>query len=325
MDFLTVFMLAAVFLFVASLVAHLYLWWADSRFAQRQVIKRRLLNISAGGRHGEQRFDLYKEKALRDVSPMARLFYQLPRWASLDRLLVGSGTSLNASTFVVLSLSLGLGGLLLGLKFLPHGPAALLLACGLGALPALKLNMTMKKTRRQFFEQLPDCLDLMARAVRTGHAMSSAMEIVVGEMDDPIRAEFAAAVDEIKFGIPVDDALENMCVRVPLTELRYFVITVIIHKETGGNIAQNFDNLSKLIRERLQFKRQIQALTAEGRLSAVILFFMPIVAALYLYLTNAEYVSYLWIDPFGENLLYGAVLAQLIGFFVMRQMIDVKV
>ncbi|MDO3378434.1 type II secretion system F family protein [Geoalkalibacter halelectricus] len=325
MDFLTIFILAAVFLFVFSLISHLYLWWADSRFAQRQVIKRRLLNISAGGRHGEQRFDLYKEKALRDVSPMARLFYQLPRWASLDRLLVGSRTSLNASTFLLLSLSLGLGGLLLGLRFLPHGLAALLLGCGMAALPALTLNLAMQKTRRLFFEQLPDCLDLMARAVRTGHAMSSAMEIVVGEMDDPIRADFAAAVDEIKFGIPVDDALENMCERVTLTELRYFAITVIIHKETGGNIAQNFDNLSKLIRERLQFQRQIKALTAEGRLSAAILFFLPIAMALYLYVVNFDYLSLLWLDPFGKVLISAALVAQVAGFFVMRRMVAVEI
>jgi tight adherence protein B len=325
MDVLNLLILMTVFLFVTSLVAHLYLFWVDSRFAQRQVVKRRLLNISAGGRHGEQRFELYKQKALRDVSPMARLFYQMPRSAQLDRLLVGSRSSLNASTFVLLSLSLGIGGFLIGVKLLPHFLAALLFGAGLGAIPFLLLKIAESKVRRQFFEQLPDCLDLMARAVRTGHAISSAMEIVVGEMEDPIRSEFAEAVDEIKFGIPVDDALNNMCQRISLTELRYFAITVIIHKETGGNIAQNFDNLSRLIRERLQFGRHIKALTAEGRLSAMILFFLPIAMFIYIYMVNFDYLSLLWLDPFGKTLLTGALLAQFVGFFVMRRMVDVDI
>lgn len=325
MDVLSMLILLTVFFFVVSLVAHVYLFWADSRFTHRQVVKRRLLNMSAGGNHGEQRFELYKQKALRDVSPSTRLLYQLPRCAALDRLLVGSRSSLNASTFVLLSLSLGIGGLLIGLKLLPHAMAALLLGAGLGAIPYLLLKIAESKVRRRFFEQLPDCLDLMARAVRTGHAISSAMEIVVSEMEDPIRFEFAEAVDEIKFGIPVDDALNNMCRRISLTELRYFAITVIIHKETGGNIAQNFDNLSRLIRERLQFKRHIKALTAEGRLSAAILFFLPIVMFCYIYLVNFDYLSLLWLDPFGKSLMTGALMSQVMGFFVMRRMVDVEV
>lgn len=325
MDALSILILLTVFLFVTSLVTHLYLFWVDSRFAQRRVVKRRLLNMSAGGRHGEQRFELYKQKALKDVSPMARLFYQMPRCSQLDRLLVGSRSSLNASTFVLLSLSLGIGGLLIGLKLLPHAMAALLLGAGLGAIPYLLLKIAESNVRRRFFEQLPDCLDLMGRAVRTGHAISSAMEIVVSEMEDPIRFEFAEAVDEIKFGIPVEDALNNMCQRISLTELRYFAITVIIHKETGGNIAQNFDNLSRLIRERLQFRRQIKALTAEGRLSAAVLFFLPIAMFCYIYLVNFDYLSLLWTDPFGKSLLTGALLAQVTGFFVMRRMVDVEV
>jgi len=232
---------------------------------------------------------------------------------------------LNASTFVLLSLSLGAGGFLVGAKFLPHALAAVLLGSALAAIPYLLLKVAESKVRGRFFEQLPDCLDLMARAVRTGHAISSAMEIVVSEMDDPIKGEFAEAVDEVKFGIPLEDALNNMCARMPLTELRYFAITVMVHKETGGNIAENFDNLSRLIRERLQFGRQLKALTAEGRLSAAILFFMPIAMFAYIYMVNYDYLSLLWTDPVGKSLTMGALAAQVAGFFVMRRMVDVEI
>jgi tight adherence protein B len=312
------------FLFAASLIAHLYFIWADSRFVQRQVIRRRLLNISAGGRHGHEKFTLYKSRTLRDVGPVARVVYQFPRSASLDRLLVRSNTSLNAGTFLLLSLSLGAIGAVFGVKFLPQPVAGGVIGAGLVLLPFLLLKRAERQAQRIFYEQLPEALDLMARAVRTGHALTAAMEIIAEEMPAPIKLEFSEVVDEVKFGISLDEALNNMCQRVPLTDLRYFAISVIIHKETGGNIAQIFDNLSRLIRERLQFTRQIKALTAEGRLSAIILLLMPIVMFCYIYFVNYGYVSILWTDPFGKLLLMGAGLAQIIGYLVMKRMVDVE-
>lgn len=324
MDLLNVFFSIAAFFFTASIIAHLYLAWADSRFAQRQVIKRRLLNISAGGMHGQEKFSLYKERTLRDVGSIARFIYRIPRISSLDRLLVRSNTSLNAGTFILLSLSLGGIGSLLGLKFMPQPVLGAAFGFLFAFIPYLLLKKAERKSVATFYEQLPEALDLLARAVRTGHALTSAMEIVANEMPDPIKSEFSSAVDEIKFGISVEDALNNMCSRMPLTDLRYFAITVVIHKETGGNIAQIFDNLAQLIRERLQFTRQIKALTAEGRLSAVILLMLPIAMFGYLYVVNYKYVSLLWTDPFGKMLMIFAGIAQLAGFFVMRRMIDVQ-
>jgi len=324
MDFLTLLFSVSAFLFAASLIAHIYLAWVDSRFSQRQVIKKRLLNISAGGMHGQERFSLYKERTLRDVGPVARFIYQFPRISKLDRLLVRSNTSLNASTFVLLSLSLGLIGIALGVKFLPQPMAGGVLGIGFAACPYLLLKRSERKAKNAFFELLPEALDLMARAVRTGHALTAAMEIVAKELPDPLKSEFSIVVDEVKFGITLEDALNNMCQRMPLTDLRYFTITVIIHKETGGNIAQIFDNLGSLIRQRLQFKRQLKALTAEGRLSITILLMLPIAMFCYLYLVNYDYVSLLWTEPVGRTLLIGAAIAQVVGFFVMKRMVDVE-
>ena len=324
MDFLNLLFSVFAFLFAVSLVAHLYFAWADSRFVQRQVIRRRLLNLSAGGRHGQEKFSLYKERTLRDVGPIVRLIYQFPRISSLDRLLVRANTSLNAGTFILLSLSLGVLGAVLGVKFLPQPFAGGVLGFGFALLPYLLLKGAERKAQKMFFEQLPEALDLMARAVRTGYALTAAMEIVAKEMPEPIKSEFSEAVDEVKFGITLEDALDNMCQRMPLTDLRYFSITVVIHKDTGGNIAQIFDKLAGLIRERLQFTRQIRALTAEGRLSAVILLMMPIVMFCYMYFVNYKYVVILLTDPLGQLLMIGAISAQIVGFFVMRRMVDVK-
>ncbi|HKI51617.1 MAG TPA: type II secretion system F family protein [Geothermobacteraceae bacterium] len=324
MNYLAVLFSVSAFLFAAALVGHLYLLWVDSRFAQRQLIRRRLLNISAGGMHGQEKLSLFKESALREVSPVARLIYQIPRISSLDRLLVRSNTSLNAGTFVLASLSLGILGSILGVQFLPQTLAGGLLGFGLSCIPYLYLKRAERRSQQNFYEQLPDALDLMARAIRTGHALTAAMEIVATEMPDPIKSEFDEAVDEVKFGLSLEDALNNMCQRMPLTDLRYFSITVIIHKETGGNIAQIFDGLAALIRERLQFKRQIWALTGEGRISAVVLLMLPVAMFCYLYFVNHAYVAILWTDPVGRLLLGGALAAQFIGYFVMKRMIDVE-
>ncbi|MEJ2201504.1 MAG: type II secretion system F family protein [Desulfuromonadaceae bacterium] len=323
MELLPLLFSIAAFLFTTSIVTHFYLLWADSRFAQRQVIRRRLLNISAGRMHGQEKFSLYKERALRDVSALARLIYRMPRISSLDRLLVRSDTSLNAGTFLLLSLAAI--GSLCGMKLLPQPSVGGVLGLLAGVIPYLWLKRAERKSEAAFFEQLPEALDLLARAVRTGHALTSAMEIVAAEMPAPIKSEFASAVDEVKFGISLEDALNNMCERMPLPDLRYFSITVIIHRETGGNIAEIFDNLARLIRERLQFKRQIRALTAEGRLSAIILLMMPIFMFAYLYVVNFKYISVLLTDSFGQLLLLCAGIAQIMGFLVMRRMIDVRI
>jgi len=323
-DILTTLFSIAAFLFTASLITHLYLIWADSRFAQRQIIRRRLLNLSAGGMHGQEKFSLFKERTLRDVSPVARLIYQLPRISALDRLLVRSNTSLTAGTFLLLSFSLGGLGALLGLRFLPQVAAACLLGLVLASIPYLMLKFAERRARQAFYEQLSEALELMSRAVRTGYALTAAMEIVASEMPDPIKTEFSEAVDEVKFGISLEDALNNMCHRMPIVDLRYFTVAVVIHKETGGNIAQVFDNLATLLRERVQFKRQVMALTGEGRISAVVLLMLPIAMFVYLYLVNHAYVAILWTDPFGKLLLVGALLAQLVGYLVMRRLVDVQ-
>ena len=267
----------------------------------------------------------YRERTLRDAGAVAQFIYHVPRISRLDRLLLRSNTSLNVGTFIFLSLSLGLIGGLLGVRFLPQVVPGLVLGVASALIPYLFLKWGERKAQRAFYEQLPEALDLLARAVRTGHALTSAMEIVSTEMADPISQEFAAVVDEVKFGITFDDALNNMCHRMPLTDLRYFAITVIIHKETGGNIAQIFDNLSALIRERLQFRRQVKALTAEGRLSAFVLLLLPIIMFGYIYLVNYDYASILWTDPGGKKIMLGAIFAQIVGFFVMRRMVDIQV
>jgi tight adherence protein B len=325
MDWLTFALLASVFLFGFSLVGLVFQGVQDSRFAEKRTVKRRLLYMSAGGSHGKEKLSLYTKGAEADAGPLGRFLLTLPRVHALDRLLIQAKTRLTATAFVLLTLGLGLAGLLLGLRFLPQPGAAVPLAFGLAALPYLKLASAARAALRHFEEQLPEALDLLGRGMRSGHALTSAMAMVSEEMGDPIATEFGATVDQINFGLSPEEALENLCERVPSADLRFFTITVLVHKETGGNIAEVFDKISRLIRERLQFKNQVKAMTAEGRLSGVVLLLLPVALFAFLYLQNYEYVSLLWTERAGRILLGVAVTMQVTGWFVMRRMTQIEV
>ena len=148
---------------------------------------------------------------------------------------------------------------------------------------------------QRFEEQLPDALELIARSLKAGHAFSSGMKMVTDEFDDPVGTEFAKTLNEINFGVDVTEALKNLAKRVDCPDLNFFVISVILQKETGGNLAEILENIGHLIRERFKFYGRVRTLTAEGRLSAVVLIGLPFVIAFVIFLLNPEYIKILTI------------------------------
>jgi tight adherence protein B len=325
MDLLTALLLCAVFLFTVSVVLMLYLSWVESKFAEKRTVKKRLLYISAGGRHGQEKLSLYRDKVLRDVGVLERLVFKLPRVQALDRMLLKTGTPLNATTFILASIALGCIGLLVGLKFLPQPLAAVGLALLLLFMPLLLLKMAERSYYAKFQEQLPEALDLLARAVRSGHAITSGLEMISQEMADPTRAEFAAVVDEVNLGLTLKEALDNLCERVPSMDMRFFAIAILLQKETGGNIAEILDNISRLLRERVQFARQVKALTAEGRYSAGVLISLPILMFIYVYFINYDYISTLWTEKIGQYMLFGAIVLQFIGAWIIKKIVTIEI
>ncbi len=325
MDLLTLLILGAVFLFTVSLVSLIFLAWAESKFAEKYVVKKRLYYISAGGKHGKEKLKKYRDRVLKDVGALERLALKIPRSSRLDRLLVKSKLPLNASTFVFGTLALSILALLVGLKFFAQPLTAIGVALFILVAPYLILRRMEKAQFDKFQEQLPEALDLLARALRSGHALTSGLEMVATEMEDPIRSEIGAAVDEINLGLTFQEAFENLCARVPSTDLRFFAISVILQRETGGNVAEILDNISRLIRERIQFARQVQALTAEGRYSAGVLISLPIVLFVYIYFANYKYISLLWKDTIGIYMLVGAVISQIIGALLIKRIVTIDI
>lgn len=325
MDLLTLGLFGTVFMFVFLVVQVVYLVWLEGRFVEKRKVKRRLLFISAGGKHGEDKLNLYRERVLRDVGVIEKFLFSIPRLTLLDRMLLRANMPITASSFLFGSLALGLLGFLIGSQFMPSLSGAAALGLIVATLPFVYLRVIEHKAMMRFDEQLPEALDLLARAVRSGHALSSGMEMVSQEMENPIRSEFAATIDEINLGLSLKEALDNLVERVPSRDLRFFAIAVLIQKETGGNIAEIFDNISRLIRERHQFARQVQALTAEGRLSGWVLSILPLAMFVYIYLVNYKYISLLWSEPLGIFMMLAGGTMMVVGMLVIRRIINIEI
>jgi tight adherence protein B len=178
---------------------------------------------------------------------------------------------------------------------------------------------------QRFEQQLPEGLDLMGRALRAGHAFPTAIKMVAEEMKDPIGGEFRILFDEMNYGVPQQTAMLNLASRTDSTDLSYFVIAVLIQRDSGGNLAELLDNISSIIRARLKLYGEIRTLSAEGRLSAWILGCLPFVTAGLINLLNPDFMKILWEDAAGINLIYGAVLMMAMGVLWMRKIIRIRV
>jgi tight adherence protein B len=227
--------------------------------------------------------------------------------------------------FILLALLLAFVGFITGTLFIKNQLAAFGLFIIGGSIPFLYLTQLKRKRIAKFKRQLPEALDLMARALKAGHAFTNGMKLAADEFDDPLGPEFAEALDEINFGISVPDALRNMTKRIDCSEIRYFVVGVILQRETGGNLAELMGILSYLIREKFKFQGKVRTLSAEGKLSAVILIALPFFIAGWLQFSNPKYLATLFIDPIGKVMMIGAALLMIIGIFVMKKMVSIEV
>ncbi len=325
MDILTVLFFTAVFIFAVAIIEVVYLAYTESRFVEKRTVKKRLLYISAGGKHGQEKLINYRKSILKEVGGFQRFALSLPRYSELDKLLIKTKLPVNATIFIIFSIASGVIGFFFGIRFLPGLLPAIAISVVFTIAPYLALKVIERSYFIKFGDQLPDALDLLSRAVRSGNSLIAGLGIIADELDDPIRSEFEATVDEVNLGLTMKEAMENLCERVPISDLRFFSIAVLVQKETGGNIGEILDNISRLIRERIQFQRQVRAMTAEGRYSAGILIGLPIFMFLYMYLTNYDYIKLLWQEEMGHYMLYGAIILQIVGAFLIKRIVTIEI
>ena len=186
--------------------------------------------------------------------------------------------------------------------------------------------ITRRNKRFQKFEELfPEAIDTLARAVRAGHAFTTALELIASEIADPVASEFRKLFEEQKFGMPVRDALINLTERVPLVDVKFFVTAVMLQRETGGNLAEILDNLSYVIRERFKIMRQVRVHTAQGRMTMMLLMGLPPIIMVTMQIMNPSFIRPLFDDPIGHILMVVGITLQTVGYFVIRKIIQIQV
>lgn len=236
-----------------------------------------------------------------------------------------SGLAVKPSSIVLTSFALAAVGGALGLCLPMAVVVAPALAVMLGAGPWTWVFMKRRSRLAKFEKQLPEAMELLARSLRAGHSLADGINLISEEMSDPIATEFSLCYEQQNLGIPLEESLEDMTLRVPNLDLRFFVTSMVLQRQTGGDAAEILDKIGRLIRERFQIKGQIKALTGEGRLSGVVLLALPIVLAIYMYFRNPDYMKLLVTDPLGQKLVVGAIIAQILGAITIKKIVDIKV
>jgi len=241
----------------------------------------------------------------------------------LQSLMLQADVGWRLGTLLLIFFLCGAAGAAVGL--VARGGTTGLLGGALGVVLAYKALALKKKLRlRKFEKQLPEALELMARGLKAGHAFTSGFQMVAAELPNPIATEFLRTFNEYNHGLDLGLALLNLCQRVDLKDLKFFTTAVIIQRETGGNLAEILEKIAALIRERFKLRRQIRALTAEGRLSGLILILLPPVTAMILFFLNPEYMRVLLTHPLGRTMALTALGFQGLGMLVIRKIVNIK-
>lgn len=315
---------AAVFLAVVALCWGVLAVWQSWLGSERKTLARRWQSLApvsplSGGS------SLRPLRLLSQHAGVERALLQLPGIRVYDQFLLQTGLTLSVadSLLIGLCLALGMVGLSLGLG----GGVGLGLVLAWLALMAGAAYLQYQRVLRlvRINAQLPDALDLIARAMQAGHAFTSALLLAAREGKPPLSTELRAVFDEINFGIDTRQALHGLAGRVASEDVRFFVVSVLIQSETGGNLAEILKNTARLIRERQKIAGVIRVLSGEGRISAWILSLLPFALAGALFMVNPGFISTLWTDPFGLKLLYSSLALMLIGIAWMWRLIRIRV
>jgi len=315
------FFIAAFLLFLA-----VYLNVVSVKDSPKAHLRRRLRRVALtegsdkNGLPQDVRADILKE-----TPPLERFLTGIPIFRRLDSRLDRSGLTLTLGTFLTIVISIGLGGFVLGIII--TGSFYLSLAIGILLLTIPFLYMEVKKHQREekFTEMFPDALTMISRSLRSGHSFTSAIELVGTEVSAPVGTLFKTAYDQQLLGLRINDTLNNLNNRIDSLDLRFFTTAADINREVGGNFAEILDKLADTIRERIKIRRQLRVHTAQARMTGYILAGMPIAAFFLMNLMIPDYQKTLLHNDMGRTILIIAAIMQVIGFFVIRRIINIRI
>ncbi|MGB0030622.1 MAG: type II secretion system F family protein [Candidatus Sulfotelmatobacter sp.] len=298
----------------------------DQRNARARLIKDRLATVEKEPeREPNEELALLRDEQLSKIPALDILLRRSSRVSAIQEALLQAGMKFRAGNFLMLCVLCGtLAGLAAVLYTKNPAIAWAALVIG-GVLPYSVVSYRRQKRFEKFEELFPEAIDTLARAVRAGHAFTTALEMISNEIAEPLASEFRKLYEEQKFGMPVRDALMNLTERVPLVDIKFFVTAVMLQRETGGNLAEILDNLSYVIRERFKIQRQVRVHTAQGRLTMALLMAMPPAVVAILAVFSPDFVKPLFYDPIGHALLVVSIALQTTGYFVIRKIIKIQV
>jgi tight adherence protein B len=244
---------------------------------------------------------------------------------ALDRLIVHSGSDTTVGQVVLTGAAIAAPFGLITQELRGILPLSVLAAALGGSAPVIYLIFKKGRRMHKFTEALPDSIELMARALRAGHSVSSSIEMIAEQSPEPLASEFASCFQQQKFGIPFRDTLLTMGERVPCADLHFFITAVLVQKETGGDLTDILDRTTKLIRDRVRIKGEIKSYTAQGRLTGWILSLLPIILLVLMNLISPGYSDPLFNDPLGKMLVIAGAVMIVIGGFIISRIVDIKV
>jgi tight adherence protein B len=302
------------------------MWLVNQRSARARLIKDRLANERKGPeRAPEDELALLRDEQLSEIPAIDTLLRRSSRVSELQKMLAQGGLEMRAGNFLGLSALAAVTAAVLAYT-LSRRFEVTWIAVLIGAvLPYAYASIRRNKRFEKFEELFPEAIDTLARAVRAGHAFTTALEMITAEVAEPVAGEFRQLFEEQKFGMPVRDALMNLTDRVPLVDVKFFVTAVMLQRETGGNLAEILDNLSYVIRERFKIQRQVRVYTAQGRLTMALLMGMPPIIVVVMLVLNPTFIHPLFADPIGHTLLVAGICLQTVGYFVIRKIIRIRV
>ncbi|MBX7104054.1 MAG: type II secretion system F family protein [Gemmataceae bacterium] len=280
--------------------------------------------VGRGGRR-DSSADMLLKQALQDVDKKTIIDAIMPAMQSYSRYFEQADVTIKPGTLLAMSLLAAMGGgfisaVLAQTVYVAPVGGIIGLAC-----PWIWLWWKRKSRLANFAYQLPDAMELTARALRAGHSLAAGLHVVAEEMPPPISKEFGRVYDEQNMGIPLEEALRSLAERVPNLDLKFFCTAVQIQRQTGGDLAEILDKIGYVVRERYKILGQVKALTGEGRLSGIVLILLPFAMFVFMLHTKYDYIQMLWTDDLGIKMSIGALILQVAGAICIKKIVDIKV
>lgn len=290
-----------------------------------KLMTARVSAVLAASGAGEEELSILKDSTLSGIGPLQRLLLRFRAGGKMKRLLEQADLKMKTGTLALMIALCAVGGFLLALGF--RLGILLSITCGVAAafLPILVVIRIRNQRFRRFEAQFPDAIDLLARAIRAGHAFNTGIKMIADEMPDPVGKEFQRVFEEQNYGLPMKSALMNLLERVTLLDLKLFVVAVLIQRQSGGNLAELLGKISHTIRERFRIFRQLKVHTAQAKLTGIILMCLPPVMGAITLSLNYEFMKIMFQDPVGIKLLIAAAVMQFVGLLWIRKIVNIEV